>query len=325
MKPKILIARAIFPEVIERLSHYFEVEANQEDVIFTPLELQQKLREKQGILCTGSAKINTDLLLGLPDLRVVSNMAVGFDNIDLHACSVNNIIACNTPDVLNETTADFGWALLMATARRVTESEHWLRAGHWDRWRYDLFLGADVHGSTLGIVGMGRIGQAIARRASGFGMNVLYHNRSRLKPEQEALANHATYVDKTTLLQQADHVMLVLPYSSAAHHTIGAAEIAMMKPTATLINLARGGIVDDVALIAALKAGQIAAAGLDVFENEPQFHPDFLSLSNVVLTPHIASASRATRLAMANCAADNLIQALCEKRPQHVLNPEILT
>ena len=324
MKPTILIARAIFPEVIERLSQHFEVEANQEDVIFTPMELHEKLRGKQGILCTGSAKISADLLSTLPDLRVVSNMAVGFDNIDLHACSAKNIVACNTPDVLNETTADFGWALLMATARRVTESEHWLRAGHWDRWRYDLFLGADLYGSTLGIVGMGRIGQAIARRASGFGMTVLYHNRSRLKPEQEALANHAVYTDKNTLLQRADHVMLVLPYSSTSHHTIGAAELALMKPTATLINLARGGIVDDVALIAALKAHQIAAAGLDVFENEPQFHPDFLTLSNVVLTPHIASASRATRLAMANCAADNLIQALCENRPQNVLNPEIL-
>jgi glyoxylate reductase len=325
MKPKILIARAIFPEVIERLSQYFEVEANQEDVIFTPMELHEKLREKQGILCTGSAKISADLLRTLSTLKVVSNMAVGFDNIDLHACSEKNIIACNTPDVLNETTADFGWALLMATARRITESEHWLRAGHWDRWRYDLFLGADLYGSTLGIVGMGRIGQAIARRSMGFGMKVIYHNRSRLKPEQEALANNAAYVDKNTLLQQADHVILVLPYSSASHHTIGQAELALMKPSATLVNLARGGIVDDVALIAALKARQIAAAGLDVFENEPQFHPDFLTLSNVVLTPHIASASRATRLAMANCAADNLIQSLCENRSQNVLNPEILS
>lgn len=324
MQAKILIARAIFPEVIKRLSDYFELESNQEDVIFTPEELRQRLQGKQGMLCTASAKVNGDLLAHTPELKVVSNMAVGYDNFDLRACTDHKVLACNSPDVLNETTADFAWALLMATARRVTESEHWLRAGHWDRWRYDGFLGADLHGSTLGIIGMGRIGQAIARRSSGFGMQVLYHNRSRLLPEQEAAANHARYVSKAELLRAADHVILVLPYSPATHHTIGAAELALMKPSAVLINVARGGIVDDVALIAALKSGKIAAAGLDVFENEPKFHPEFLTLPNVVLTPHIASASRNTRLAMANCAADNLIAALCKGQPQNMLNPEVL-
>ncbi len=325
MKPAILVARAIFPEVLSRLEEYFEVEPNQDDVVFTPVELAAKLKGKVGALTTASAKINIELLQQLPELKMVANMAVGYDNFDLAACTTHGVMDSNSPDVLNETTADFGWALLMATARRVTESEHWLRAGQWTKWRYDYFLGPDVHGSTLGIIGMGRIGQAIARRSMGFDMKVVYYNRSRLGTEQEAYANNAEYVSKEELLRQADHVMLVLPYFPASHHTIGEAELALMKPTATLINVARGGIVDDVALIAALRAKRIAAAGLDVFENEPKFNPDFLTLQNVVLTPHIASASEATRRAMANRAADNLIAGLAsgkaDGRPLDWLNP----
>jgi gluconate 2-dehydrogenase len=234
------------------------------------------------------------------------------------------VLGTNAPDVLTETTADFGFALLMATARRVTESERFLRAGQWKEWSLDLFAGAEVHGSTLGILGMGRIGQAIARRAAhGFGMPVIYHNRSKLSPEREA-ACKATYVDKAELLQRADHLLLVLPYSAASHHAIGAAELAQMKPTATLINIARGGIVDDAALAAALRERRIAAAGLDVFEGEPSVHPDLLTVPNVVLTPHIASATLATRSAMAHLAADNLIGFLVEGRPVTPLNPVVL-
>ncbi|MEB0030549.1 D-glycerate dehydrogenase [Undibacterium sp. RTI2.1] len=324
MKPSILVSRAIFPDVLEQLSTYFEVESNQDDHIFSAQELAEKLNGKQGLLCTGSAKINEALLTQLPDLKMVAQMAVGYDNIDVAACTAHRVMVSNTPDVLNETTADFGWALLMATARRVTEAEHWLRAGKWTKWRYDGFLGADVHGATLGIIGMGRIGQAIARRSMGFDMKVIYHNRSRLSTEQEAHANNASYVSKEDLLRTADHVMLVLPYSAASHHTIGAAEISMMKPTATLVNLARGGIVDDAALIAALRNKTIAAAGLDVFENEPKFNPNLLNLENVVLTPHIASASEATRRAMANCAASNLVAALSKQRPPNLLNPDAI-
>jgi len=319
MKPAILVARAIFPDILTYLSNHFEVESNQDDVVFHPQELTQRLKGKVGALTTSSARINRELLQQLPDLKMVANMAVGYDNFDLAAMNDFGVLASNTPDVLNETTADFGWALMMAAARRITESEHWLRDGQWNKWRYDYFLGADLHGSTLGIIGMGRIGQAIARRSTGFNMRVIYHNRSRLSPEQESYANHAQYVSKEEVVRQADHLMLILPYSAASHHTIGAAELAMMKPTATLINLARGGIVDDVALIAALRDKRIAAAGLDVFENEPKFHPDFLSLSNVVLTPHIASASEATRRAMAKCAADNLIAGLSGQTPPNVL------
>jgi glyoxylate reductase len=324
MKPRILVARAIFPDVVARLVAHFEVESNQDDQVFSAAELQRKLADKDGLLATGSERVTAELIAAAPRLRAVCNMAVGYNNIDVAAASRAGVLVTNTPDVLNQTTADFGWALLMATARRVTEAEHWLRAGHWKKWSYDGFLGADVHGSTLGIIGMGRIGQAIARRSIGFDMRVLYHNRSRLPQELEARANHAQYASKEEVLRQADHLMLVLPYSPQSHHTIGAAELALMKPGATLVNIARGGIVDDTALIAALRARRIAAAGLDVFENEPALHPDFLSLSNVVLTPHIASASEPTRRAMADCAADNLIVALAGATPPNLLNPEAL-
>jgi gluconate 2-dehydrogenase len=226
--------------------------------------------------------------------------------------------------VLTETTADFGFALLMATARRLTESEHFLRAGKWGKWAIDMFAGADVHGTTLGILGMGRIGQGIARRgAHGFGMDVIYHNRSRLAPELEAECK-ARYVSKNELLQTCDHLVLVLPYSPESHHAIGAAELALMKPTATLVNIARGGIVDDAALAQALRDKRIAAAGLDVFEGEPKVHPDLLTVPNVVLTPHIASATVPTRRKMAQLAADNLVGFLVQGQPVTPLNPEVL-
>ena len=306
-KPKILVVCPIFPEVLARLAHHFEVTSNQNNEAWSPAELARRLAGQQGALTTGSDRIDTALLAACPDLKICANMAVGTNNFDLPAMASAGVVATNTPDVLTETTADFGFALMMATARRLTEGEAYLRAGRWTTWRYDLLAGADIHGATLGILGMGRIGQGIARRgALGFGMTVIYHNRSRLSAELESHCQ-ARYVSKQTLLQTADHLVLVLPYTAASHHAIGAAELAQMKPTATLVNIARGGIVDDAALAVALKAGQIAAAGLDVFEGEPAVHPDLLDLSNVVLTPHIASASLATRLAMANLAADNLL------------------
>jgi glyoxylate reductase len=280
------------------------------------------MQGKAGVYANPTTMISAEVMRSAPELRAICNMAVGYNNIDVAAATAAGIMVTNTPDVLNETTADFGWTLLMATARRVTESEHYLRAGHWKKWTYDGFMGVDVHGSTLGLIGMGRIGQAVARRSMGFNMKVIYNNRSRLAPELEAEANNARHVSREELLRTADHVVLVLPYSKESHHLIGAAELALMKPTATLINIARGGIVDDAALIDALSAGKIAAAGLDVFENEPAFNPGFLKLSNVVLTPHIGSASGPTRRAMADCAADNLIAALSGHRPPNLLNPE---
>ena len=306
-KPHILVARAIFPDVLANLAQHFDVESNQSDEVWSATELTRRMQGKVGALTTGSERIDSGLLQANPQLQIVANMAVGFNNFDVPAMTAAGVLATNTPDVLTETTADFGFALLMATARRITESEHFLRAGQWTKWSYDMFAGAEVHGSTLGIIGMGRIGQGIARRAAhGFGMDVIYHNRSRLSAELEAECK-ARYVSKQELLKTADHVMLVVPYSAESHHTIGAAELAQMKPTATLVNIARGGIVDDAALAKALAARQIAAAGLDVFEGEPSVHPDLLQVPNVVLTPHIASATVKTRRAMAQLAADNLI------------------
>lgn len=324
MKPKVLVTREVFPEIIALLSQHFEVEANPQDEIYGSEELARRLQDKDGLFSNPADRISRELMAAAPKLKAVCNMAVGYNNIDLQAATKAGVMVTNTPDVLNETTADHAWALLLAAARRVTESEHWLRAGHWKQWRFDDFLGADIHGATLGIIGMGRIGQAIARRSMGFGMKVVYHNRSRLTAEQEAYANDARWLDKEALLRTADHIVLVLPYSAATHHTIGANELALMKPTAVLVNIARGGIVDDAALIDTLRQGRIAAAGLDVFENEPAFNPAFLELKNVVLTPHIGSSSRPTRMAMAATAANNLIAALTGQVPPNLLNPDVL-
>ena len=323
-KPAVLVARAVFPETLARLREHFVVEDNPEDRIWGRDELIQRLQGKQGAFLFGAERIDAGLLAACPQLRAACNMTVGYNNLDVPACTAAGVLCTNTPDVLTETTADFGFALMMAAARRMAESEHFLRRGEWTKWRYDMFTGSDVHGATLGILGMGRIGQAIARRgALGFGMQVIYHNRSRLAPEQEAPLG-ARYVDKATLLREADHLVLVLPYSPAAHHAIGAAELAQMKPTATLTNVARGGIVDDAALAAALRERRIAAAALDVFEGEPAVHPDLLTVPNIVLTPHIASATVATRRAMAELAADNLIAALTGGTVKTPINPEVL-
>jgi len=314
MKPKILIARAVFPEVIAKLAQHFEVESNPSDTLLSPAQLIEKLQGKVGAFTTGSERIDAALLAACPDLKICANMAVGYNNFDLDAMSAAGVQATNTPDVLTESTADFGFALLMATARRMAEAEHFLRAGLWNKWSFDMFAGADIHGSTLGILGMGRIGQGIAKRgAHGFGMKVNYHNRSQLDAATEAECK-AIFVSKEELLKTADHLVLVLPYSASSHHAIGAAELALMKPTATLINIARGGIVDDAALATALRNKTIAAAGLDVFEGEPRVHPDLLTVPNVVLTPHIASATLPTRLAMAHLAADNLIAYLLSNK-----------
>ncbi|MEJ8853856.1 D-glycerate dehydrogenase [Variovorax robiniae] len=323
-KPKVLVARGIFPETIARLEEHFEVESNQADALWTKAELIARLQGKAGMFSSGTERIDAEVLDACPGLKIVSNMSVGYNNLDVDAMTARGVLGTNAPDVLTETTADFGFALLMATARRIAESEHFLRAGKWTKWAYDMFSGADIHGSTLGIIGMGRIGQGIARRgAHGFGMKVIYHNRSRLDASMEAECK-ASYASKEDLLKTADHVVLVVPYSPASHHTIGAAEIALMKPTATLINIARGGIVDDAALAVALREKRIAAAGLDVFEGEPKVHPDLLTVPNVVLTPHIASATVPTRHAMADLATANLIGFLTQGKAVSPLNPAAL-
>ena len=323
-RPQVLVSRAVFPEVIDKLALHFGVEANQADDIWLKDEFIRRLGGKQGVFTTGSERIDAEVLQACPGLKICANMAVGYNNFDVPAMTAAGVLATNAPGVLTETTADMGFALLMAAARRVTEGERFLRDGKWDRWAYDMLVGQDVHGATLGIIGMGRIGQAIARRgALGFGMKVIYHNRSRL-PESDEAEVKARYVSKEELLKTADHVVLVVPYSKESHHTIGAAELALMKPNAVLVNIARGGIVDDVALAQALREGRIAAAGLDVFEGEPKVHPDLLACTNVVLTPHIGSATAPTRQAMANLAADNLIGYLTRGEAVTPLNPEVI-
>ena len=328
MKPSVLVCRAVFPDIVDRLRAHFEVETNEADVVWTPAELILHLQGKAGVFITGTQPIDTALLDACPQLKAVCSMAVGYNHVDVPACTARGVLVSNAPDVLTETTADFGFALMMATARRIAESEHFLRRGEWTRWSVDLFAGADVHGATLGILGMGRIGRAIARRgAHGFAMPVVYHNRSRLDAAVEAELG-ARWLTKDELLATADHLVIVVPYSAESHHLIGAAELKRMKPTATLTNIARGGIVDDAALARALREGTIAAAGLDVFEGEPAVHPDLLSVPNVVLTPHIASASLPTRRAMAELAAANLIAALDGRPgaapPPTALNPQVL-
>jgi glyoxylate/hydroxypyruvate/2-ketogluconate reductase len=327
MKPAILVCRRMFPEVLDRLCAHFEVEANQADDEWSRDELIERLQGKAGAFITSTNPIDATVISRCPELRAVASISTGYNNIDVAACTAGGVLASNAPDVLTETTADFGFALLMAAARRVGESERFLRRGEWTKWTIDLFAGAEVHGTTLAILGMGRIGRAVARRgAHGFAMKVIYHNRSRLDATSEAELG-ARYVDRQTLLREADHLVIVVPYSAEAHHLVGAAELALMKPTATLVNIARGGIVDDAALAAALRDRRIAAAGIDVFEGEPEVHPDLLALDNAVLTPHIGSATVPTRQAMAALAVENLICMLdpaAGRAPPTLLNPELL-
>jgi glyoxylate/hydroxypyruvate/2-ketogluconate reductase len=309
-QPAVLVTRKIFDDALERLRAHFDVQSNDADDTWPQTELMQRLQGKVGAFITGGDKIDGSLLAACPQLKVVSSMAVGYNNIDIPACAARGVVVTNAPGVLTETTADLGFGLMMAAARRFSETERILRSGGWNRWAVDMFCGAEVHGATLGVLGMGRIGQAIARRGElGFGMKVIYHNRSRLASELEAPLQ-ARYVSKDELLSQSDHLVIVMPYSPQAHHIIGAAELAHMKTTATLTNVARGGLVDDAALVQALRAGRLAAAGLDVYEGEPNLHPGLLDLPNVVLLPHIGSATLAARRAMVHLAVDNLIGVL---------------
>ena len=317
---KILITRAVFPEIAAALSRRFDVEHNAEDRPWPPEELAHRLAGRHGAMATVMDKFDEPLLARCPDLKVISNIAVGYNNIDVPACTRRGIRVTNTPGVLDDTTADLTWSLLMAAARRIAEADAYVRRGDWKiAFGVQYFLGQDIHHATLGIIGMGRIGQAIARRAAGFDMRVLYHNRSRL-PEADEKRLNATRVERDRLLAESDFVVVMAPYSPATHHLIGAAEIAKMKPTAILVNSARGGVVDDVALVEAWKDRRIAGAGLDVFEGEPGLHPDFAKLANVALTPHIGSASRATRIIMCNTAAANMAAVLEGNEPSNPVN-----
>jgi gluconate 2-dehydrogenase len=282
--------------------------------------LAKNLADKTGAMTTLVDRVDAQLLARCPTLKTVCNIAVGFNNIDLGACSKAGVMATNTPGVLDDSTADFTWALILSTARRVVESDAYLRAGKWQGWHLKQFLGADVHHATLGILGFGRIGRRVARRALGFDMTVLYHDGQKAGADTERACN-AAFVSMDELLSRADILTIHVPYAPATHHLVSARELAKMKPGAILIHASRGGVVDDAALVEALKSGRLAGAGLDVFENEPALNPAFLGLQNVVLTPHIASSSEATRHAMAMLAAQNLVAALTTGAPPNLLNP----
>ncbi len=321
VKPKVLVTREVFDDTLDYLRQHCTVIDNQTDAPYAPQALAAALAECDGLMCALTDKVDAALLAAAPKLRAVANIAVGYNNIDVPACTARGVLATNTPGVLDDSTADLAWALMLGTARRITEVERRIRAGEWTGWQLKQWLGVDVHHATLGIVGMGRIGQAIARRASGFEMKVLYHNRNRIAPEleQKCKASHATLDE---LLAQSDFVVLQVPYSPQTHHLIGAAQLAKMKPGAILINSTRGGVVDDAALVDALKNGRLRGAGLDVYENEPKLNPGFLQLDNVVLAPHIGSSTEATRRAMAMLAARNLVAALTGQLPPNLINPE---
>ena len=325
-RPRILVTRRLFAGQLDALRQHADVIENPEDVIWSPAELRQRAQAADAIIATLTEKFDADLIVACPRLKLIANVAVGYNNIDIAACQARGIVVSNTPDVLTESTADHAWALLLATARRVTESERYLRSGQWEGgkpWALDMLLGADVHHKTLGILGMGRIGAAIARRATGFAMQVQYHNRQPLSDSQInafAIGSTVRYVSCQTLIETSDFLVLVLPYSAETHHTIGVNELRQMQQSAILINIARGGIVDDAALINALRTGQIAGAGLDVFEGEPAFKRGFLDLNNVVLTPHIGSATHDTRFAMAALAIANVQDWLQGHRPRTQVN-----
>ncbi len=323
MKPRVLVTREVFDETLAFLGEHCEVESNQQDVPYDADTLARRLKDKAGVMCCLTDKIDEPLLARCPQLKVVANIAVGYNNIDLAACSARGVLATNTPEVLTDTTADLAFALMLAAARRLTETEAYIRSGQWHGWHLKQLLGVDVHHATLGIIGMGRIGRTIAKRAQGFEMRVIYYDPIRQPADVEKRLN-ATYASRDELFAQADFIILQMPYAPETHHLIGAAELKKMKPSAVLINSTRGGIVDDAALIQALKNGTIRAAGLDTFEGEPKLNPGFLELKNVVLAPHIGSSTEATRRAMAMTAAKNAVAALTGTTPPNLLNPEAI-
>jgi glyoxylate reductase len=323
MKPKILISRVIPEESVARARESAEVDLHTGTDPLTKPDLIARLKDQEGLVCLITDRIDREVLASATRLRVVANVAVGYDNIDVAAATARRIVVTNTPEVLTETTADFAWALLVAVARRVVEGDQYVRAGKFTRWEFMIFLGGDIHGKTLGILGLGRIGKAVARRARGFNMRLLYHDAVRVDAATERELG-ITFVDKATLLRESDFVTIHTPLLPETRHLVDTAELKLMKRTAYLVNAARGPIVNEAALVQALREGWIAGAGLDVYEEEPKVHPGLLSLPNVVLAPHIASASAETRVKMTTLAVDNCLAVLAGKPPLTPLNPEVL-
>lgn len=323
MRPTVLVTRKVFEETLQALSKHFDVESNQRDIPYSPIQLARKLQGKAGAITLLTDLIDERLLGQCPDLKIVCNLAVGFNNIDVKACTRRGIMVTNTPGVLDDTTADFTWCLLLATARRIVEADNFLRAGKWKGWAFTYFMGQDIYGKTLGILGLGRIGKGVARRAKGFNMRVIYHDPTRVDEATERELG-VMFVDKRTLLRESDFVSLHVPLVPETTHYISHGDFALMKKTAILINASRGPVVDEKALVKALKEGKIAGAGLDVYEKEPKVERGLIALKSVVLAPHIASSSIETRQKMAAIAVQNCLAGLGGQRPPNLLNPEVL-
>jgi len=322
-KPRIYSTHILFEPARKLLAEHFDVEYWEGPQRPPRQEVLRRVADKDGLICLLTEKIDDELLAAAPRLRIVANVAVGYDNIDVTACTRRKVVATNTPGVLDETTADFAWALLMAVARRVLEGDQLTRSGAWGGWNLDQLCGTDVWGKTLGLLGFGRIGRAVARRAAGFQMRVLYHDAVRAPADVEAQLK-VEFVPLDKLLAEADFISVHVPLLPETRHLVGPAQFARMKRTAFLINTSRGPVVDEAALVAALGAGQIAGAALDVYEHEPKVHPGLIPRNNVVLAPHIASASLETRTKMALMAGENVIALFAGRRPPNMLNPEAL-
>jgi glyoxylate reductase len=321
---KVFVTRKILEEGLNMLRERYDVEVSDYDGVIPREMLLKKVKGADALVSLLTDNIDAEVMDAAgPNLKIIANYAVGYNNIDVEEATKRGIMVTNTPGVLTETTADFAWTLLMAIARRIVEADKFVREGKFRGWEPMLLLGTDVFGATLGIVGFGRIGQAMARRALGFNMRVLYYDNSRVD-EQIEKELKAAFVDLPTLLKESDFVTLHVPLTKQTHHLIGEKELKMMKKDAYLINTARGPVVDEKALVKALKEGWIKGAALDVFENEPEIEPELLKLDNVVLAPHIASASYATRSKMSVMVAENIIKALNGEVPPNLVNPEVL-
>jgi glyoxylate reductase len=322
-KPKLLSTRPLFDAARKLLDQYFDVEYWTDPARISRAELLKRVADKEALICLLTEKVDEELLAKAPKLRIAATVSVGFDNIDVAACTKRKVVATHTPGVLDDTTADFAWALLMAIARRVLEGDAWIRAGEWPGWDLDQLCGADVWGKTLGILGFGRIGRGVARRAEGFRMRILYNDAIRASAETERELG-AEFVERDRLFAESDFISVHVPLLPETRHLISTGNLGKMKRTAYLINTSRGPVVDEAALAAALEASTIAGAALDVFENEPKVHPALVGRKDVILTPHIASASVETRTKMAVMAAENVVALFAGRRPPNALNPEVL-
>jgi lactate dehydrogenase-like 2-hydroxyacid dehydrogenase len=322
-RPKVLITHALFEPARKVLDEKFETEYWTAAGHIPREELLKRVADKEALICLLTEKVDEALLSRAPKLRIAATISVGYDNLDVSACTHHKVAATNTPGVLDDTTADTAWMIMMAVARRLFEADAWLRSGTWPGWDLDQLCGADIWGKTLGIVGFGRIGREMARRAKGFRMRTLYHDAARVGSEIESKLA-AEFVSFDRILIESDFITLHVPLTPGTHHLFDSKTLAQMKPTAYLVNTSRGPVVDEAALVEALKSGKIAGAALDVFEFEPKISPELIALKNVVLTPHIGSASLETRTKMALTAADNVIALFEGRRPPTLLNPEVL-